>query len=311
MRLRKAFAATVAGITGVAAANRALAARAGPLPPCLDTDHRSMRWRGFDVAYSDAGDPDDPDLLLLHGIHAAASSHEWRHVVDDFADDYHVLAPDLPGFGHSDRPAVSYSAQLYEEFIRDFIETKLDTPTVAASSLTGAYAALAADEAAVERLVLVCPTTSSGIRRPWVRTLLRSPVVGRGLFNLLVSRPSLRYFNKREAYYRADAIDDDLIEHQWRTSHQPNARYAPASFVGGYLDPRIDLGKELANRDCPVTLVWGRDAGISPLQEGRQLADAADARLVVIDETRLLPHDEQPEAFLMAVDHELPRYQHD
>lgn len=311
MRLRKVLTTTVAGLAGAAVLNRALTARAGPLPPGLDVEHRSTRWRGFDVAYAEAGDLDDPDLVLLHGVHAAASNHEWRNVVTEFADDYHVIAPDLPGFGHSDRPAVSYTATLYEEFVRDFIQEQTDTPVVLASSLSGAYAAVAAEQTDVERLLLVCPTASTGMRRPWVRMLLRSPIVGRGLFNLLVSKPSLRYFDQREAYFQRDAVDDALIEYQWRTSHQPNARYAPASFVGGYLDPRVDLGKELAARDCPVTLVWGRDATISPLQEGSQLADAADARLVVVDDTRLLPHDEQPESFLMAVENELPRFAHE
>lgn len=311
MRLRKVLTAAGAGLVGAATVNRALTARAGPLPPGLDADHRSMRWRGFDVSYAEAGDPDDPDLLLLHGIHAAASNHEWRNVIGEFADDYHVVAPDLPGFGHSDRPAVSYTGTLYVEFIRDFIEEQTDDPVVLATSLSGAYASLAAEQTTADRLVLVCPTASTGMRRPWLRTLLRSPVVGRGLFNLLVSRPSLRYVNQRETYFHDDAIDDDLIEFQWRTSHQHNARYAPASFVGGYLNPRVDLGKELAKRDCQVTLVWGREAVITPLQEGRQLADAADARLVVIDDTKLLPHDEQPESFLTAVENELPRYEHE
>lgn len=311
MRLRRVLAGVTAGITGVAAVNRALTARAGPLPPGLDADHRSTRWRGFDVAYAEAGDPADQDLVLLHGVHAAGSNHEFRHVVDAFAEDYHVLAPDLPGFGHTDRPAVSYSATLYAEFVRDFLETEAEDPVVLATSLTGAYAAIAAEQTTVNRLVLVCPTASTSMRRPWLRSLLRSPLVGRGLFNLLVSRPALRYFDRREAYHDPDRVDDDLVEYQWRTSHQPNARYAPASFVGGYLDPRVDLGKELGERDCPVTLVWGREAAITPLQEGRQLADAADARLVVVDDTRLLPHDEQPEAFLEAVEHELPRYAHD
>ena len=311
MRLRKALTGTLAGLAGAAVVNRALTARAGPLPPAFDADHHAMRWRGFDISYAVGGDADDQDILLLHGLHAAASNHEWRNVFDDLAEDYHVVAPDLPGFGHSDRPAVSYSATLYHEFVRDFIEEELDDPIVLTSSLSGAYAAIAAEQTDVERLVLVCPTASTGIRRPWLRSLIRSPLVGRSLFNLLVTRPSLRYFNRRDAYYWPDAVDDDLLEYQWRTSHQPNARYAPASFVGGYLDPRVDLGKELAERDCDVTLIWGRDAIVSPLQEGRDLADTADARLVVIDQTRLLPHDEQPDSFLTAVEQELPRYEHE
>ena len=50
--------------------------------------------------------------------------------------------------------------------------------------------------------------------------------------------------------------------------------------------------------DVPVTFVWGREADITPLADGRDLADDADARLVVIDDAKLLPHVEHPGAFL-------------
>jgi pimeloyl-ACP methyl ester carboxylesterase len=47
--------------------------------------------------------------------------------------------------------------------------------------------------------------------------------------------------------------------------------------------------------------VWGREADVSPLAEGRELADAADARLVVFDRARLLPHVEHPDRFVETV----------
>jgi len=51
----------------------------------------------------------------------------------------------------------------------------------------------------------------------------------------------------------------------------------------------------------PITLVWGRNADISPLENGRELADEADARLVVFDESLLLPHVEHPDQFVDVV----------
>ncbi len=295
----------------MAAANRLLAERAGPLEPALPGRQRSYRWRGFDVAYTEAGDPDDPDLVLLHGVHAAASSREFAGVFDRLAEDYHVLAPDLPGFGRSDRPAVAYTASLYERFVREFLADVADEPTVVASSLAGSYAALAAREAPVERLILVCPTADTGPRRPWLRRLLRSPVVGTGLFNLLVSRPSLAWFDRRDAYADPARVTREVLDYQWRTAHQPNARLAPASFVGGSLDPDVELADVLRNLDAPVLLAWGRDATITTLSYGRLLADRADVRLVVFDDARLLPHDEHPEAFAGVVTGELPLAEHE
>jgi pimeloyl-ACP methyl ester carboxylesterase len=302
MKLRNLLgvAAGTAGLTALA--NRLLTARAGEFEPFLSGVHRTYRWRGFDIAYTEAGDPADPDLVLLHGINAAASSHEFHAVVDELAEEYHVLTPDLPGFGHSDRPPLLYSASLLTTFVTDFLTDNSEDATVVASSLTGSYATLAAREVDIAELVLICPTgTSMGGRRTWVRSLLRSPVIGQSIYNLTVSKAGLRYFHDDHGYYDIDNLDDDVLDYEWTTSHQQGARFAPASFVSGFLDVAEDLGAALADLDVPVTLVWGRDADITPLSEGRDLADEADARLVVFDDALLLPHVEHPDKFVDVV----------
>lgn len=310
MNLRRLVAGTVGGLAATEAANRVLGAAAGELPPSLPGREQTYRWRGFDVSYAEAGDPENPDLVCLHGVHAAASAREFDEIFETLAEGYHVIAPDLPGFGRTDRPPVSYTTTLYESFVADFIDAVTDEPIVLGSSLTGSWAASAAERADVSRLVLVCPTADTGPTRPWLRDVFRAPVVGTAAFNVLTSKPLLRLFDERDAFYYESSVTDERLKYQWRTAHQANARFSPASFVGGFLDPGVDLGRELAARDCPVTLVWGREATITPLSTGRSLADTADARLVVVDETRLLPHAESPESFLDAVRVDLPRLEH-
>jgi pimeloyl-ACP methyl ester carboxylesterase len=57
---------------------------------------------GLSIAYREAGRPGSPKLVLLHGF--PSSSHQYRNLVPALADRFHVLAPDYPGFGLSDRP---------------------------------------------------------------------------------------------------------------------------------------------------------------------------------------------------------------
>lgn len=305
MRMRTLAGGLLAGALGTAAANRALRERADPLPPPLVGTQEQYRWRGFDVEYTVAGDEGAPDVLFLHSVHAAGTAQEFDRVFDLLSDDHRVVVPDLPGFGRSDRPPVRYSASLYESFVADFAADLTDDAVCVASSLTGAYAAAAADDAGFSRLVLVCPTDDTGPERPWLHSLFRSPVVGEGLFNLLTARPALRYFDSREGYLGPP--DEDTVAYQYLTAHQSGARFAPAAFAAGALDPEADLGETLAGLDVPVTLVWGREAVRPPLSVGRALAERADARLVVVGGARLLPHAEHPEAFLDALDRELDR----
>ena len=306
MKLRRVAGAALGALGVAAAANRVLTDAAGEYEPVLDADQGSYRWRGFDVAYAEAGDPEDPDVLLLHGVHAAASNKEFQHVLDALAEDHHVIAPDLPGFGGSDRPPLVYSASLYEAFVTEFAREVTDDAVCIATSLTGAYAARVQEETgAFSRLVLVCPVADTGTRTTWLRTLLRTPLVGSALFNAFTSKPVLRYYVGEEAFFDDRRFTTEDVDDYWRTAHQPGARFAPASFLSGFLDTDDDLGALLAELDVPVTLVWGRYAPDPDVDEGRALAERADARLVVVERTRLFPHVEHPEPFLEAIEGEL------
>ncbi|PCR89890.1 alpha/beta fold hydrolase [Natrinema ejinorense] len=307
MKARSVLGGALGAVGGAVVGNYLLKRRASDLENPLPGIERTYRWRGIETTYTVAGDPNDPDMLLVHGIYAGASSHEFAPIVEQLAADYHVYAVDLPGFARSERPPLVYSADLYGEFVRDFAAEITDEPIVIASSLSGTFVVEAADETEFERLVLICPTGETAAERPWLRTLLRAPIVGTTLYNLLASKPSIRYFYDRDGYYDSDRVDADEVQYAWNSAHQPGARYAPASFAAGTLDPTFDLGTELAALETPTTLVWGRDAALVPLRDGRDLAEAADLDLVVIDYATQLPHAEHPDKFVEYLSAELPR----
>ena len=64
--------------------------------------YRTAAVGGFNLFYREAGPPDAPKLLMLHGFPSA--SHMFRDLIPLLADRFHMIAPDLPGFGKSDLP---------------------------------------------------------------------------------------------------------------------------------------------------------------------------------------------------------------
>ena len=69
---------------------------------CPEVHYRTMSIDGVNVFYREAGPADAPAVVLLHGF--PSSSNMFRNLIPALADRYHVIAPDYPGFGHSDMP---------------------------------------------------------------------------------------------------------------------------------------------------------------------------------------------------------------
>lgn len=67
--------------------------------------HRTATVDGLEVFYREAGDPQAPAVVLLHGF--PTSSHMFRHLIPALADRYHVIAPDHIGFGQSVMPSLA------------------------------------------------------------------------------------------------------------------------------------------------------------------------------------------------------------
>ena len=59
---------------------------------------------GVEIFYREAGDPGRRAVVLLHGF--PSSSRQYRHVLSGLADEFYIVAPDYPGFGHSQKPTI-------------------------------------------------------------------------------------------------------------------------------------------------------------------------------------------------------------
>ncbi|SKC41660.1 alpha/beta fold hydrolase [Ohtaekwangia koreensis] len=85
--------------------------------------HKTISVDGIKIFYREAGSPFNPLILLLHGF--PSSSHMYRDLMYDLADDYHLIAPDYPAFGNSDMPdrnIYSYTFDNLSMTIEKFID---------------------------------------------------------------------------------------------------------------------------------------------------------------------------------------------
>lgn len=79
-----------------------------------NTSYHHTDIDGINIFYREAGDRSKPTILLLHGF--PSSSHQYRNLIPALANEYHVIAPDYPGFGHSDMPDRKTFSYTFDSF---------------------------------------------------------------------------------------------------------------------------------------------------------------------------------------------------
>lgn len=306
-----AIAGTIGGVLALTVGGVLLASQLGKQTPQLQrsllSTPRFFNFRGHKVAYYEQGQGDP--VVLVHGIYATASAFEMRELFVRLGSDHRVIAIDLLGFGASDRPDIEYRAELYIDLLIAFVREVVDAPVhLIASSLSAAFAASAAvrDPAALRSLVLVNPTGAVTLARHQmllgrlVERLFRAPLIGQGLFNLLVSRPSLRYYNNK-AYGDRSEVSRAVMEHGYQTAHQPGARFAAAAFVGRGLN--LDLTPilpELPPKGVRALVLWTGETGFQDTERERAAFErlAPRLRMVTLEGHSSLPYDEKPARFV-------------
>lgn len=279
----------------MALVNRLMTAQAGELNTVLTGEERRYPWKYGDVFYLVKGPREARPLVLIHSFGPGASSYEWRKNVDALAEHFRVYAIDLLGFGLSDRPAITYTAETYVDLIGDFLKEGLGQPAVVvAHGLSGAYAVLCAYRRPqlFERLILVSPPQDllqehvPGMTNMVLRVLLTLPIVGEFVYNLLTSRPALQSYYDRRGYHNPGLITDQLMMHLFSSAHQKNSHYPASSLLSK--DLSLDILEPLARLRVPVAALWGREEEPPPSE-----VSAAYTRANPKIETRFLDRSSQ------------------
>ena len=85
-------------------------------------NYRNANVNGINIFYREAGATDAPVIVLLHGY--STSSHLFRNLMPVLSEQYHVIAPDMPGFGYSDTPnhqSFQYTFDNLAMYMQEFI----------------------------------------------------------------------------------------------------------------------------------------------------------------------------------------------
>mgnify|MGYP001030500665 CR=1 FL=1 len=292
-----------------------MSSQAVALPHALKGDRRELDSKSGRVSYYTAG-PNDPGalppLLLIHSVNAAAGAHEMRPLYDHYRQERVVYAPDLPGYGFSERSERLHTPRLMTDAVHALTEEiksrhgggRIDALALSLSSEFLARAGVE-DDRSYRSLALISPTgfnrkefrndePGSNRGKPTVRRIFTQPWLGRNLFRLLTSRPSVRFF--LEKTWGSKNIDETMFEYSCLTARQPGAMWAPFDFLSGFLFS-ADLGAVYPSLQQPVWMVHGVRGDFTDYRLKHKFEDRANWRIRQFD-SGALPHFEMPATFV-------------
>ena len=234
-----------------------------PLESVLPGNAHIYRWRRGHIFYKTLGNEDAPPLVLLHAPGIGASAYEMRKIMQALAQQYHVYALDLLGFGLSDHPQIDYSAEMYINMCHDFLTEVVAQPaTLLASGLSCNYAAIVAKRfpETCTHLVLISPLALFGGEQAqnfWSK-LMQQPVAGFLLYAILSTRSALRSKVARQHSPHEGQISESDVEYLYATTHQFGAEYAVMAELAGKL--AVDASKQFEALRQPTLVIWGARA---------------------------------------------------
>lgn len=290
-----------------------------PLPPAVSGERKTFQSKKAGrLSYYVAGESTEPPLLLLHSINAAASSYEMRPVFEHYRQSRRVYSLDLPGYGFSDRSERDYTPRLFTDAVHDMVDVilrdsgakKLD---VMALSLSSEFLCRAVNENPdpYRTLALITPTAfkideqrfyeAPGSHRgnPSLFKAFNNPLWSRPFFDLLCTRPFQIYFLK-QLFSPYVAVDHGLIEYDYLTVHQPDAQYAPFTFVSGLLFS-ADIDRVYDTITQPTWVAYGTYGRFSDVDPQKALSRGENWHTKAFP-TGSLPYFEQPDQFFTGYD---------
>ena len=276
----------------------------------MEIHEHTITINGLRTHYFYAGEHGS-SVLLLHGAGTDSASLSWEHIIAPLAESGHrVFAPNLPGYGESERPDIAYTVPFYIDFVGSLMDAlELERPSLVGLSMGGAISLGSTLERPqrTHKLVLAAPY---GIQRKVAMHFISwLSVQTPGLMELTwaLTRRSRAMLNwmTRALFHDPKRIPPALIEKVYAENQKPHAGRAFTRFQRDEVrmrSLRTVYLERLGEISAPTLILQGRqDVGVplSCAEEAQRLIKGS--RLHIIEDSGHWLQREKPEEFIRTV----------
>lgn len=194
-------------------------------------------------------------LVLIHGL--GASADRWEGVIPHLSKEYKIIAPDLIGFGYSDKPVAKYTVDFFKKFLSNFLHSlDIRRPILIGSSLGGQIVAeYAIEKMETEKIVLVSPSgvsyNSTHAMDAYMQAALHP-----------TQEDAQRAFQMMSGSDKN--VDSSTINDFIERMKLPNAKMSFMSSILGLKNLELTHEK-LSKISVPCLVIWGRQDKVIPI----------------------------------------------
>jgi pimeloyl-ACP methyl ester carboxylesterase len=244
-------------------------------------------------------------VILLHGGGLDSSMLSYGSIIPTLGEKYHVIAPDLPGYGETDKPDAHYTIEWYQEFLEELINVLgYNQIDLGGLSLGGGivlgYSITHPQK--VRRLILIAPYgRTDKIPYPQITAwLLKHPRIYDSFNRLILSNKIFLKATLKTLLVNPDKLTDDVVNQLMKVGHNPDSGRAWRAFqLSEIKNQRLKTCylNQLHNLTIPVLLLTGKNDSLVPSKDVKRASKLiSHSKLVEIEECgHWLPRDRSTE----------------
>lgn len=275
----------------------------GKLLSCSENNY--YKWRFGQIKYDKKGNGNP--ILFVHDLTVGSSGYEFHRLINNLTNQYEIYAPDLLGYGLSDKPSLTYTNHLYEQLICDFIKNIIGrkvSVVATGNSVPFIITACQHNPELFDKMIFINPQNLYSQNQipskqtKFLKFIFETPVIGTFIYNIFNTKHNFEKTFIEDYFYDKTNIKEKYILNYMEASQLSGcyAKYSFASFTGKFMNTNIIHSlKEINNS---ILMIGGANKKDIETTLENYVYYNNSIETVYLSETKHLPHLEAPDKVL-------------
>ncbi|MCM1086515.1 MAG: hypothetical protein NC419_00035 [Muribaculaceae bacterium] len=269
------------------------------------SENKYYKWRFGQIKYVQKGKGNP--LLFIHDLTVGSSSYEYHRIINNLTDKNEIFSLDLLGYGISDKPSITYTNNLYEQLITDFIKNVIGRKTtvvVSGCSVPFVIMACHNNPDLFDKIICINPQSLydqnqiPSAQMKFFKIIFELPILGTFIYNIINTKRSFTRTFVKEYFYDKSKIKENYILNYLEASQLSGylAKYSFASYIAKYMNTNIIHALKEINHS--ILMIGGKNEKDIETNLENYAYYNQSIELEYIPETKRLPQLEAPDKIL-------------